>query len=123
MTAAAKYESYSVISDFAERERVARLARRMAEIRDSAKKMDKYAEIAAQEGTSAKTLQRLFKLWRDSGEDDLVLADKRKYLMLSHRKGDVIACKHTGETFGYVLNAKLCNFVESCHLNTCDLSV
>ena len=78
MTAAAKYESYSVISDFAERERVARLARRMAEIRDSAKKMDKYAEIAAQEGTSAKTLQRLFKLWRDSGEDDLVLADKRK---------------------------------------------
>ena len=78
MTAAAKYEAYSVISDFAERERVARLARRMAEIRDSEKKMDKYAEIAAQEGTSAKTLQRLFKLWRDSGEDDLVLADKRK---------------------------------------------
>ena len=78
MTAAAKYESYSVISDFAERERVARLAKRMAEIRDSAKKMDKYAEIAAQEGTSAKTLQRLFKLWRDSGENDLVLADKRK---------------------------------------------
>lgn len=78
MTAAAKYEAYSVISDFAERERVSRLARRMAEIRDAEKKMDKYAEIAAQEGTSAKTLQRLYKLWRDSGEDDLVLADKRK---------------------------------------------
>lgn len=78
MTASEKYETYSTISDFAERERVARLSRRMQEIRDSKNKMQSYNEIAAQEGTSSKTLQRLFKLWRDSGENDLVLADRRK---------------------------------------------
>ena len=78
MTASEKYETYSTISDFAERERVARLSRRMQEIRDSKNKMQSYSEIAAQEGTSSKTLQRLFKLWRDSGENDLVLADRRK---------------------------------------------
>jgi len=78
MTASEKYQAYSVISDYAERERVSRLARRMAEIRDSENKMQTYADISLQEGVSSKTLQRLFKLWRDSGEDDLVLADKRK---------------------------------------------
>lgn len=78
MTASEKYENYSVIADFAERERVARLSACMVELRDSSSKMDKYAELAAREGTSCKTLQRLFKLWRDSGENDLVLADKRK---------------------------------------------
>ena len=78
MTASEKYQAYSVISDFAERERVSRLAACMAEIRDSKTKMLTYATISRREGISMSNLQRLFKAWRDSGENDLVLADRRK---------------------------------------------
>ncbi len=78
MDATAKYDAYSVIADYAERERVSRLARRMAELRDAPKKMVAYRDISMQEGIPEKTLQRLFTKWRASGENDLVLADKRK---------------------------------------------
>ncbi len=77
-----KFGKYDVICDFGERERVARLERRMIELRDSVHKMETYATISQQEGIPEKTLQRLFKKWRDAGGEEgdgaLALADKRK---------------------------------------------
>lgn len=77
------YDTYSVIEDFAERERVAKLDALMREIQDAPRKMEAYRRIFEREAIPEKTLQRFFKKWKDAetaapGTGALALADKRK---------------------------------------------
>ena len=77
------YDVYSVIEDFAERERVAKLDALMREIQDSPRKMEAYRRIFEREAIPEKSLQRFFKKWKDAenaavGTGALALADKRK---------------------------------------------
>lgn len=76
MATLADYDAYDVISDYAERERVSRLDRRMKELDSAPRKMAAYASISRQEGIPEKTLQRLYKNWKKGGL--LALVDKRK---------------------------------------------
>lgn len=71
-----EYQNYAAIADWAERERVSRLAAVMVQIDAAPKKMVAFARLGEMHGIPAKTLERQYYRWRRHG--DASLADGRK---------------------------------------------
>jgi len=78
-----EYQNYAAIADWAERERVSRLAAVMVQIDAAPRKMVAFARLGAMYGIPAKTLERKYYRWKkadelEPGSGDLALADGRK---------------------------------------------